>query len=330
MSSRAGRKTSEVRRLVHRSGDEVELPVGRIVGARSGPRFGVSAGMHAGEPAGVRAAMRVWQEVDPADLSGELVVIPIMSTRSFFARSMQLAAADEREVHGQAVGRPEASYSEFMIDAVFNVLKDLDFHVDLHAGEHVQALDPWVRVPEPSDERLRLETWRLATCFPVPYLHPMPMDDSGSSLPAALFDAGVANLWTEIGQNAIQDESDIDGQYRGVMNALRRFGLLDGEPEDLPRHEVVGPRIWRPLAEASGYWRPHIRAGEWVTEGQLLGELFDFDGARLTEFVAPWDGLVQLVWTSPAINVDRQPHGYQWHQGLFGIVEVRGERAPVY
>jgi hypothetical protein len=66
-----------------------------------------------------------------------------------------------------------------------------------------------------------------------------------------------------------------------------------------------------------------------VREGQPLGELCDFEGNVVERFVAPFDGVVQLVWTSPAIDFDRKPHGYWWHQGLFGIVEITGELAPI-
>ena len=51
-------------------------------------------------------------------------------------------------------------------------------------------------------------------------------------LPTRLCAEGIPNLWTEVGQCAIQDPSTIDVQFRGIMNALRLFGLL------APVHEV--------------------------------------------------------------------------------------------
>ena len=208
MSARGGSKTARVERYVHHSGEELEIPVGTVVGARSGPKFGISSGMHSGEFAGMRAAIRLWRELDPATLRGEVRIIPIMSTRAFFARSTQLSPVDERELHFQPAGRPEGTYSEFQIDCVFNLLRDLDFHVDMHAGEYVQALDPWVAFADPTtNERLRRDTWRLAGAMPVPYLDPRQADiqdkfsELDQGLPFALMREGVANVWTEIGQN---------------------------------------------------------------------------------------------------------------------------------
>src|SRR5688572_27930892 len=163
-----GRKTTEVLRFTHASGEELELPVCRIIGARSGPRFGITAGMHAGELVGILTARKVWQHIDPAALRGEVVIIPIMSTRAFFTRTTQISPVDEHEVHHLHPGNPEGSYSEFLVDHVFNILRHVDFHVDLHAGEYLQSLDPWIRVPEPypANDELLKQVWRLAGCFP--------------------------------------------------------------------------------------------------------------------------------------------------------------------
>ena len=323
MSNSAGSKTSSVERYVHHSGEELEIPVGRVVGAHAGPRFGVSAAMHAGEPAGVRAAIRLWRDLDPARLSGEVLIIPIMSTRAFFARSMQLSPVDQREMHYQPVGNPGGSYSEFQIDCVFNLLRDLDFHVDMHAGEYVQSLHPWVAFMEPQDPRQRRDAWRLAGSFPVPHLDPRTPQDMPIGLPIALLDAGVVNVWTEIGQNGLQEADAIEMQYRGLTNALHRFGMLDGPSDAVPAQEVVGPRRWTLETEHTGYWRPIVRPGQQVRKGERLGEIRSLDGRPLDVVTAPDDALVQYVWTSPAINADRTPHGYTWHRGLVRLVEIR-------
>ena len=33
------------------------------------------------------------------------------------------------------------------------------------------------------------------------------------------------------------------------------------------------------------------------------------------------DALVEIVASSPAINVDREPHGYAWHRHIVQLVE---------
>ena len=329
MNSRAGSKTSRVERYVHHSGEELEIPVGTVVGARSGPKFGISSAMHAGEFAGIHAAIRLFRELDPATLRGEVCIIPIMSTRAFFARSTQLSPVDEREMHFQPVGRPEGTYSEFHIDCVFNLLRDLDLHIDMHAGEYVQALDPWVAFADPTDERLRRDTWRLAGSMPVPYLDPRQADvqdkfsELAQGLPFALLHAGVANVWTEIGQNGVQNPAEIELQYQSLANALKRFGMIDGEPAPVPPQAILGPRRWSMESLESGYWQAEVSVGQRVSKGDRLGVLEDLAGNHIKTYTAPEDAVVQYYWTSPAINAERVPHGYPWHRGLIRLSELR-------
>ena len=329
MNSRAGSKTSRVERYVHHSGEELEIPVGTVVGARSGPKFGISSAMHAGEFAGIHAAIRLFRELDPATLRGEVRIIPIMSTRAFFARSTQLSPVDEREMHFQPVGRPEGTYSEFHIDCVFNLLRDLDLHIDMHAGEYVQALDPWVAFADPTDERLRRDTWRLAGSMPVPYLDPRQADvqdkfsELAQGLPFALLHAGVANVWTEIGQNGVQNPAEIELQYQSLANALKRFGMIDGEPAPVPPQAILGPRRWSMESLESGYWQAEVSVGQRVSKGDRLGVLEDLAGNHIKTYTAPEDAVVQYYWTSPAINAERVPHGYPWHRGLIRLSELR-------
>ena len=323
-----GSKASRIERYVHHSGEKLEIPVGRIVGDRPGPRFSVSAGMHAGEPAGMNAAIRLWRDIDPAQLSGQLLIIPLMSTRAFFSRNMQLSPIDQKELHFQLVGNPEGTYSEFQIDCVFNLLRDSNYHVDMHGAEHAQALDPWVAFFEPQDPRQSEEAWMLASSFPVRYLDPRNRDNMADGLPYALLQAGVVNVWPEIGLDHRLEREASDMQYQGVINAMRKLRMLDGEPEEVPEQIVVGPDRWMVLAENSGYWRRFVEPGERVSKGQSLGEIRDLEGEVIEEVTAPADGLIQFLATSPGINVDRVPHGYPWHQGLARLVQVREDRRP--
>ena len=322
------------------AGEELTIPVARIVGRRSGPRFGVSAGMHGGEMVGTRAALRLLDTIDPDELEGELLILPIISPRAMFEHAIQLSPVDDREVHAQPPGAPGTSYSHFLADRVFQLLKGVDYHVDMHSGECIQPLDPWISVPDGGTEAVQQATWALASCFPVRYLdarrhrtasgaltamgHPQPDGtvDVGAGLPGALLDAGIPNIWTEIGPNGRQDEESIAMQVHGVYNALRFFGLLPGSPTGIPSQLVVGPRRSRPLAARSGYWRPYIQAGDAVLPGQVLGRLFDLDGELIETYVSELTGVVQYVFSSPAIDALRVPHGNTWHQGLYAIVEV--------
>jgi uncharacterized protein len=303
----------------HRDG-EIELPVAVLSGARDGPTLAVIAGMHGGEYTGPLAAMRLIQECDPDDLAGRLIVIPVLSTRAFMMRSMQLSPVDEHEVHYLWPGKPEGTYSEALIDLVYRTVKSADYLLDLHAGEMAQALEPYVCVPWIEDGRLWERSLELASAFNVPFVDRRALADTPLALPRALLDLGIPNVWTEIGSKGIADHGRVVLQYNGLVNVLRLLRMKSGEFARFhPR--VVGPRHWSVYASRSGVWRPSIAPYDHVHAGQTLGELYDYFGERLEVYQSPADALVEIVASSPAINVDREPHGYAWHRHIVQLVE---------
>ena len=88
---------TEIIRRDYRGGEPLEIPVATVDGAKSGPVFSVISGMHAGEYSGVLAAQRLLETVRSGRLSGTLRVVPVVYTRAFMARNMQLSPVDERE-----------------------------------------------------------------------------------------------------------------------------------------------------------------------------------------------------------------------------------------
>ena len=69
-------------------------------------------------------------------------------------------------------------------------------------------------------------------------------------------------------------------------------------------------------------WHPKITEGQTVEKGELLGITTDIFGNFVKEYRARTRSLVLYYWTSPAINVERKPHGYDWHSGLVSLLEL--------
>jgi uncharacterized protein len=298
----------------------LEFPLADIRGARSGPTVAIISGMHGGEFSGPLAAMRLLRSVDPDELAGRLLIVPVLSTQAFMQRNMQLSPVDQREVHFVWPGKPNGTYSEALIDLVFGVVKDADFLLDLHAGEMAQALEPYVVVPWLADGPLWDASLMLAKAFDVPFVDRRALEDTPLALPKALLDRGIPNVWSEIGRNGLTEERYTALQFDGLVNVLRTLHMLPGEPRPFsPR--VVGPRHWTVYAERSGVWLPAVGPYHHVTAGQPLGELVDYFGERLESIISPADALVEYISSNPAINAERKPLGYAWHQLLVQMVE---------
>ena len=305
----------------HHSGELVEIPVARIAGVEPGPQLTVMSGMHAGEYSGILAAQKLISTVKPEDLSGTLLIVPVISTRAFMERNMQLNPVDQKEVHSILPGNPGGTYSDMLIDTLFELVKESDYLIDSHAGEMAQALFPWVPVPMWGPDELREKSLSLALGFDVKYVEPRYDEASIPPFCLALLSAGIPNIWVECGKNGVPTESDTAIHFDGYLAAMRTTGMLEGEPAR-PNQETLKGRRSQVNAEISGVWHPAIKEGDIVEKGQYLGRMTDYFGNLLKEYHAPARSLVLYYWSNPAINADRRPHDYDWHNGLVSLLEL--------
>src|ERR1051325_3328 len=61
------------------SGMDLRLPIHRVVGAQPGPTLGITAGIHGDEYLPIEVVRQLIQQLDPAQLSGTIVAIPVVN-----------------------------------------------------------------------------------------------------------------------------------------------------------------------------------------------------------------------------------------------------------
>ena len=76
-----------------------ELPAVVCRGRVSGPTLAVTAGIHAAEYPGIAAAARLAREVDPAQLRGTLIIIPLVNSPGFYERSIYTNPRDGKNIN---------------------------------------------------------------------------------------------------------------------------------------------------------------------------------------------------------------------------------------
>jgi predicted deacylase len=303
----------------HAGGPEVEIPVIEVRGA-PGPSVAFTTGMHGGEYAGPLAMYRLADELGAIELKGSVRILPIANTNAFFRRAMQLSPVDSAELHYVWPGAPESSHSAHIVDLLYRTVREFDAVVDMHAGEFVQDLTPYVGVPWETDGPLFDECLRLASAFEVPFVDKRAVKETPLALPRALLAAGVPNVWTEIGRNGLPEPETIRLQHDGALNLLRLLGVAPGEGKRWPQR-VAGPRHWGLAATESGIWEREVAAGDYVRAGQVVGRMRDPLGNQLRAYSAEADATVEFVCTSPAIDIDWRPGGSVWHHFLAQLVE---------
>jgi predicted deacylase len=284
-------------------GKDLDVPYFDIRGERDGPQLTVLAGVHGAEYSSIAAARAFVSSVDPADVRGRIIVVPVVNVSAFWARTPFVVPADGLNLNRQFPGDPAGSASQVLADRVFSSLVvGSDFLVDLHAGDIPEALVPFTIFEESAVEAASRElalAYGLAHCV----RQPAAARTVAGSTCAAAADAGIPAIVAEAGQNGLVQPASVDLHLTGLRNLARSVGVLDGEL--LPAVPVEQYDGWHWLrTERAGWWQPALPVGSVVQAGEVLGTVGDVWGDPVTEIVSPDAGTVLFLTTSPAVSAD--------------------------
>ena len=244
------------------------------------------------------------RSLDVTELRGSITAVPVVSMTSFRARTAFVVPEDGKNLNRCFPGDPSGTFSDVLASAVFErLIEPADALLDLHGGDMVEALEPFALYDESAVED---QSRDLAISFGFPYVVRNRAAEApiGGTTSAAAAAVGVPAVTAEAGGCGLLEEEAVRMLADGVGDALRRLGMLPGEPRP-PRADArsVGRFIWL-RSTAAGWWEPAVRVGEEVAAAALLGTVKDLYGDVLEEIRSPDDGVPLFVTSSPAVTAD--------------------------
>src|ERR1700746_3581619 len=124
--------------------NDAPRPVISIAGAKPGPVLFVNAGVHGGEYPAVEAVIRLGRTLDPKEISGTVILMPVLNLPAFRTRTPFVCPIDNVNPNRVFPGDPSGSYSEQMTHALINeFVVRADAYIDLHGGDIPEALVPF-------------------------------------------------------------------------------------------------------------------------------------------------------------------------------------------
>jgi predicted deacylase len=280
-------------------------PFFSITGNNEGPTFLLTAGIHAAEYTGIDAAIRLGHLLEPAHVRGRVVIIPLLNRPGFYERSIYVNPEDNDNMNRVFPGRPDGTWSERFAHWLLNeVIAPCEYAVDLHAGDMIEDLIPFVIYRETGDERVDGRTRRMIDAYGAEWVvKAMPTGERPGTLYAAASARGVAAMIAESGRIGQVEPDAVARHVGGVQNILRAVGVLDGDPADVPRPRLLTRFEWL-RSPVEGFFRCGVDVGARVRSGQALGDMVDLLGEPLGRIESPVDGIVLFLVTSPAIKKD--------------------------
>lgn len=296
MIASSGTKTTG---FLHVPNTRARMPLILINGIYEGPTLLITAGVHGGEYPPIEAAIRFANELDPAQVSGQVIVVSIVSLDSFHARQMFLVPDDGKNLNRQFPGKALGTVSERIAYTLMTeVASQADAWVDLHCGDIHEGLIPFVGYFEAEDPAVNAKTRGMMEVFGIEYV--AKPGRLGGMTTAAAAAIGIPCLLAEAGHLAQLNEENTQILLDGCQNVARYFKILPGEAKKHPLKEFTD---WPWLrAEHTGCWYPAVKLGDRVDEGQVIGVIKDYFGKVMAEYRSPASGIVILLFASLAVN----------------------------
>jgi predicted deacylase len=278
-----------------------DVPFYEYGDASQGPTVSLMAGVHGCEYAAMLGLRRFLDQLDESKLRGCLRVVPIANLASFHTRTAFVVPHDGLNLNRCFPGKAEGSFTERLAFALFEqVIRSADFHVDMHSGDQVEALEPFTIYDASEVEE---QSRAMAIAYGLKYMVRSAHSESpiAGTSSAAAAQAGIPSITGEAGGRGLIDEASVQSHVAGVQRVLSLLGVLPGSYERGESSIELSHWVWL-RAQSSGWWSPRIDVGEEVSAGAIVGSVTSLDRSEVRDIIAPEAGIPLFLTTSPAVG----------------------------
>lgn len=275
------------------TGNLLSLPVEVLRGSSPGPGIWLSGAVHGDEVIGVEIIRRVMEELDPDELSGDVISVPIVNVFGFINESRYLP--DRRDLNRAFPGRESGSLASRLAHLFMEeVVRRCDYGIDFHAGSDDRTNLPQVRADLDDGE-----TRRCAMAFSAPVAVHAGLRDG--SLRQAAAEEGVNVLLYEGGEARRFDPRAVDVGVAGTLRTLECLEMCAVDPPEGPGCLVSRSTRWI-RSSRSGILHLDVSAGDRVEEGDRMGLVSNSFGDRKAVVRCRTPGIVIGHTLNPLVN----------------------------
>jgi len=265
------------------------LPLTVVTGQRKAsapaqpPGVAVFGGTHGNEWEGQVAVKRLCHDLDPTEISGQVILIPQLSESACVA-NQRISLLDGVNMNRAFPGNSHGTISYRIADFVRTfIFPRVGVVLDLHAGGN-EAIFPLCTSFHPIPDLVqRAEMAKIARLFDTPFILIYSSQMASGLLTDEAEAHGKVAIGGEFGFAEAVNRKGVRHAYEGVKNVLCHYGMLPGDILKIDPSRPPAPRFIKAdnLADyipcpRNGIWEPTIDLGADVKEGDFLGQLHDF------------------------------------------------------
>ena len=284
----------------------LNIPVAVIHGAKPGPVLALVAGSHGTEYASIIALEKLIALLNPADISGTVIVVPLINIPSFEQKVPHLNPVDKKNMNRFYPGKMDGTQTERASYLMTKqVVEQCDHLIDLHGGDTDESLRTYSYWTKTGNERQDQISREMVLAFGLDHIiisTDRPKDPQASRyLENTATTRGKPSITVEAGHAGTVETDDVNALVDGCLNVMRYLKMTAGAATTV-QHPVWIERIATIASEQTGIFYTLVKRGTYVEQGMKIGYVTDYFGNISFEARAPVAGVVLYVCAVPSMT----------------------------
>lgn len=301
-----GQKATGVIEVPAGSDAGLSIPVAVFHGAKPGPVLALVSGAHGTEYASIVALEKVIALLNPAEMSGTVIVVPLVNIPSFEQKVPHVNPVDHKSMNRFYPGKLDGTQTERASFAITKqVVEQCDHLIDLHGGDLDESLRPYGYWTKTGNEKQDEISREMLIAFGLDHIiisTDRPKDPQASRyLENTATTRGKPSITVEAGYAGTVDTDDVNALVNGTLSVMRYLKILPGKPNTI-EHPVWIENVLTVMSEQTGMFYPLVKRGTWIEQGMKLGYVTDYLGKVIFEARAPMSGVVLYICAVPSMT----------------------------
>lgn len=281
------------------------IPVVVVNGAKPGPVLALVTGAHGTEYVSIIAVEKLIRDLDPAEVSGTIILVPLVNVQSFEQKVPHVNPVDNKSMNRFYPGKTDGTQTE---RASYLITKEVvdrcDYLIDYHGGDLDESLRPYAYWGAVGKEAQDKASKQMVLAFGLDHIiiwSDRPTDiNTTRYLDNTASVRGKPSIVVEAGHAGTVETDDVALLVNGTLSTMRYLKMIPGEPRFI-ENPVWLEKTVDVLADGPGIWYPLVKRGTYVREGMKLGYISDYFGKVIQDVRAPSSGVVLHVNAVPSL-----------------------------
>jgi hypothetical protein len=269
----------------------LKIPIGIISGSKKGPTVYIQAAVHGGEVNGIEVIRRLFQEINPKNLCGVLILVPILNVRGVLEK-YKYNPLDNKDISSCFPGDKKGSNSERIAYEVYTkAVEQSDYVIDLHSTGFWRRSVSHVRVVKSSKSE------RFGRFFGTKLV----LRTAVSNLVQICEGNSIPSLCVELGEGGKIEENFVRDGVTGAKNILKYLGMMKGKLL-LPKEQIIAEDRIPVISNTNGLLDLKVDLLNLIRKHKTLAIIRDEIWREKEILRTPKYGIIKAIWTNAIVT----------------------------